>query len=255
MSTLIPPRPRQVVGIRRRFAIVASQFNQQYVQGLVNHATQELRNLAPNATIDLHQVHDGLAGGAQQALLLQHLEHPARHLARAADQARELLTADLDLHAFRVRHGVGFAAQIHDGVSHAAGDIDEGQIAQLAVGAVEPCGQLRGELKHQPRALGGDLPEARVRHLGELALVAGAHPGAAGGLLVEQAHLAEELPAVQVGQHHFVAFLILDHHFHRTADDVVEDVRQVAGVDDDGLGGDRADAAVTQEPVDRGDLA
>lgn len=56
MSTLIPPRPRQVVGIRRRFAIVASQFNQQYVQGLVNHATQELRNLAPNATIDLHQV-------------------------------------------------------------------------------------------------------------------------------------------------------------------------------------------------------
>jgi 6,7-dimethyl-8-ribityllumazine synthase len=50
------PRPRQVVGIRRRFAIVASQFNQQYVQGLVNHATQEVRNLAPNATIDLHQV-------------------------------------------------------------------------------------------------------------------------------------------------------------------------------------------------------
>src|SRR5437763_1853299 len=40
--------------------------------------------------------HDGLAGGAQQALLLQHLEHPARHLARAADQAREFLTADLD---------------------------------------------------------------------------------------------------------------------------------------------------------------
>jgi 6,7-dimethyl-8-ribityllumazine synthase len=56
MSTLIPPRPRQIAGIRRRFAIVASQFNQQYVQGLVNHATQELRNLAPNATIDLHQV-------------------------------------------------------------------------------------------------------------------------------------------------------------------------------------------------------
>jgi len=56
MSSLIPPRPRQVVGIRRRFAFVASQFNQQYVQGLVNHATQELRNLAPNATIDLHQV-------------------------------------------------------------------------------------------------------------------------------------------------------------------------------------------------------
>src|SRR2546430_12164613 len=48
--------------------------------------------------------------------------------------AREFLTADLDLHAFRVRHGVRFAAQIHDGVSHAAGHIDEGEIAQLAVG-------------------------------------------------------------------------------------------------------------------------
>jgi 6,7-dimethyl-8-ribityllumazine synthase len=61
MSTLIPPRPRQVgitrqVGIRRRFALVASQFNQQYVQGLVNYATQELRALVPSVTIDLYQV-------------------------------------------------------------------------------------------------------------------------------------------------------------------------------------------------------
>src|SRR2546430_1004477 len=85
--------------------------------------------------------------------------------------------------------------------------------------------------------------------------VARADPGAARRLLVEQAHLAEELPAVEVGQHHFVAFLVLDHHFYRTADDVVEDVRQVAGVNDDGLGGHRADAAVTQEPVDRRNLA
>ena len=37
--------------------------------------------------------HDGLAGGAQQALVLEHLEHPAGHLARAADQARQLLAA------------------------------------------------------------------------------------------------------------------------------------------------------------------
>src|SRR6202011_3601971 len=61
MSTLIPPRPRQVgltrqVGIRRRFALVASQFNQQYVQGLVNYATQELRALVPSVVIDLYQV-------------------------------------------------------------------------------------------------------------------------------------------------------------------------------------------------------
>jgi len=62
MSTAIPPRPRQVgiaprqVGTKRRFAIVASQFNSEYVQGLVDHATRELHHLATSAQIDLHQV-------------------------------------------------------------------------------------------------------------------------------------------------------------------------------------------------------
>src|SRR4029077_8227784 len=39
---------------------------------------------------------DGLAGGAQQALLLEPLQHASRHLARATNQARELLAAHLD---------------------------------------------------------------------------------------------------------------------------------------------------------------
>ena len=62
MSTAIPPRPRQVgiaprqVGTKRRFAIVASQFNGEYVQGLVDHATRELHGLSASAQIDLHQV-------------------------------------------------------------------------------------------------------------------------------------------------------------------------------------------------------
>jgi 6,7-dimethyl-8-ribityllumazine synthase len=55
MSTVIQPRPR-IIGGKRRFTIVASQFNAEYVQGLVNHATEELRALAPAATITLHQV-------------------------------------------------------------------------------------------------------------------------------------------------------------------------------------------------------
>jgi 6,7-dimethyl-8-ribityllumazine synthase len=38
------------------FVIVASLFNGQYVQGLVDHATEELKSLVPAAVISLHQV-------------------------------------------------------------------------------------------------------------------------------------------------------------------------------------------------------
>ena len=38
------------------FPLVASQFNPRFVQGLVNHATEELRALTPNAVVTLHQV-------------------------------------------------------------------------------------------------------------------------------------------------------------------------------------------------------
>ena len=56
MSNAVLPRPRAAVGSKRRFALVASQFNAEYVQGLVNHATEELRAIAPGAAITLHQV-------------------------------------------------------------------------------------------------------------------------------------------------------------------------------------------------------
>ena len=55
MSDAISPRPR-LVGGRRNFAIVASQFNATYVQGLVDHTMEELRRLAPNARTSMHQV-------------------------------------------------------------------------------------------------------------------------------------------------------------------------------------------------------
>jgi 6,7-dimethyl-8-ribityllumazine synthase len=54
MSNFIPRR--RVIHARRTFAIVASQFNAQHVQGLVNHATEELRTLSPAATITLQHV-------------------------------------------------------------------------------------------------------------------------------------------------------------------------------------------------------
>jgi 6,7-dimethyl-8-ribityllumazine synthase len=55
MSKAAPSRPR---GDKRKrtFCIVASRFNAQYVDGLVDHATEELRALAPDATISLFRV-------------------------------------------------------------------------------------------------------------------------------------------------------------------------------------------------------
>src|SRR5216683_136561 len=55
MLKSVPPRP-QVVRTKRRFAIVASQFNPQYVQGLVDHAAEELPELAPGPVISIHRV-------------------------------------------------------------------------------------------------------------------------------------------------------------------------------------------------------
>jgi 6,7-dimethyl-8-ribityllumazine synthase len=55
MTKESPPRPG-ISKTRRRFHIVASRFNAQYVQGLVDHATKELRALAPDAVISLHRV-------------------------------------------------------------------------------------------------------------------------------------------------------------------------------------------------------
>jgi 6,7-dimethyl-8-ribityllumazine synthase len=55
MSTLSPPRSSPA-DQRRQFSIVASLFNEQYVQGLIDHATEELKSLSPNVTVSLHRV-------------------------------------------------------------------------------------------------------------------------------------------------------------------------------------------------------
>jgi 6,7-dimethyl-8-ribityllumazine synthase len=55
MSQSVPPRPR-LFAAKRGFVILASQFNAKYVQGLVNHCTDELRVLSPASKVTLHLV-------------------------------------------------------------------------------------------------------------------------------------------------------------------------------------------------------
>jgi len=55
MTKESPPRPG-IAKAKRTFHIVASRFNAQFVDGLVDHAMLELRALTPDATISLHRV-------------------------------------------------------------------------------------------------------------------------------------------------------------------------------------------------------
>src|SRR4030095_1468135 len=56
MSNSIPRRSRSRGNGKRDFGLVASQFNAKYVEGLVNHCSNELRALSPRCTIALHHV-------------------------------------------------------------------------------------------------------------------------------------------------------------------------------------------------------
>src|SRR5262245_12883522 len=55
MSKSTPSRPT-IANVKRAFHIVASRFNSHYVDGLIDHLTEELHVLAPDAKISLHRV-------------------------------------------------------------------------------------------------------------------------------------------------------------------------------------------------------
>jgi len=56
MSKMLPVRPRQATKAMLSFAIVASQYNSEFVQPLVDHAKKELGVLEPGASITVIQV-------------------------------------------------------------------------------------------------------------------------------------------------------------------------------------------------------
>jgi 6,7-dimethyl-8-ribityllumazine synthase len=52
---LLPRRPR-LIGPRKTFAIVASMYNQEYVQGLIDSCKNEIIAIMPNSSIPLYRV-------------------------------------------------------------------------------------------------------------------------------------------------------------------------------------------------------
>ena len=109
MSTAIPPRPRVPATTKRRFSIVASQFNAEYVQGLVAHATQELRRIAPGSTVALHIVpgafeipiavrelvaHKNIDAIIAAGVILQGQTPHAEHLSRSVTDALQRIAVE-----------------------------------------------------------------------------------------------------------------------------------------------------------------
>ncbi len=56
MSNITPQRPRQIFTARRSFAIVASQYNPEYVKGLIDSVRREIETIAPKSTINIIEV-------------------------------------------------------------------------------------------------------------------------------------------------------------------------------------------------------
>jgi len=55
MANILPSRPRQF-GPRRSYAMVASQYHQTYVTGLIDHARRELEVISPGSSVSLWEV-------------------------------------------------------------------------------------------------------------------------------------------------------------------------------------------------------
>ncbi|MDD5351245.1 MAG: 6,7-dimethyl-8-ribityllumazine synthase [Chthoniobacteraceae bacterium] len=56
MSNIAPQRTRHPLTVRRSFTIVASQYNPEYVQGLVASVRRELEIISPRSTISVIEV-------------------------------------------------------------------------------------------------------------------------------------------------------------------------------------------------------
>jgi 6,7-dimethyl-8-ribityllumazine synthase len=90
MSQFAPARPRPL-DTPVSIAVVASMYNNQFVQGLVNAVAAELEDLAPQATVDVYRVPGAfeipvttelvLRNSKPDAIIALGRDHPRQHAA------------------------------------------------------------------------------------------------------------------------------------------------------------------------------
>jgi 6,7-dimethyl-8-ribityllumazine synthase len=152
MSKLAPPRPRSSGG-KKHFAIVASLFNRPYVQGLVDHAVEELRVLAPSANISVHQVPGAfeipvvvreIALKKNTQAILQGKTSHAQNLARSVTDALQQIAIEHGVPVINAVLSLETEAQARERCL--GSEINRGtEAARAAVSICEVMGNLRGQ--------------------------------------------------------------------------------------------------------------
>jgi 6,7-dimethyl-8-ribityllumazine synthase len=74
MSSALPPKPR-IIGPRLRVCIVASKYNEQFADALVENAVAELSELMPQTRVDIIRVPGAFEIPVTIANILDHGEH------------------------------------------------------------------------------------------------------------------------------------------------------------------------------------
>src|SRR5262245_2352974 len=161
---------------------------------------------------------------------LEVLHHPADHLARSADHFCNVLLREFPGDHLLAVHGLGHLQQQ---VRHPAVHIHEGEAADLLVGLAQALDQPAHDGHGHLEVLGQTALEVA---LGELEQLAGLERGYArrAGMVVDQAHLAEELVRAQYGEDDLAALVVADHHLEAARDHHVEGLGHVARGDDGG---------------------
>lgn len=135
MSKLAPSRLRARKEVRH-FAIVASLFNGPFVQGLLDHATAELKALAPTAAVSIHQV----PGAFEIPIVVREL---------AVQQELDAILALGVILQGKTSHAQNLASSVTDALQRIA--IEHG------IPVINAVLSLKNEAQARPRCLGSKI--------------------------------------------------------------------------------------------------